>query len=71
MAELENSQQNKATNANPCGVDLNWLAGRTIVRVTNELAAITIEFDDGLVFKIQALLYKGEPFVGISPYKEP
>lgn len=70
MAETENSQT-KATNSNPCGVDLNWLAGRKIVRVTNELAVITIEFDDGLVFKVQALMYKGEPFLGISPYKEP
>lgn len=57
--------------SNPCGVDLNWLAGRKVVRVTNDLAMITMEFDDGLVFKIQALNYKGEPFVAITPYKDP
>jgi hypothetical protein len=58
-------------NENPCGVDLNWLAGRTIVRVTNELAMLTFEFEDGLVFKVQALNYKGEPFVAMTPYKDP
>ena len=42
--------------SNPCGVDLNWLAGRKVVRVTNDLAMITMEFDDGLVFKIQEII---------------
>lgn len=67
----ETVKTNSDTAQNPCGVDLNWLAGRKIVRVVNELAQVTFEFDDGLVFKIQALLYKGEPFVAMTPYKDP
>ena len=65
------ADNSRKKNENPSGVDLNWLAGRTIARVTNELAMLTFEFEDGLVFKVQALNYKGEPFVAMTPYKDP
>ena len=67
----ESNQANTTDGSNPCGVDLNWLAGRRVVRVTNDLAMLTFEFDDGLIFKVQALTYKGEPFVAMTPYKDP
>ncbi len=61
----------KPTAADGCGVDLSWLEGREIKRITNDLQNIVIEFEDGLIFKVQSLSYKGQPFLSFNPYQDP
>jgi hypothetical protein len=69
---MEETKQTETANANAgCSVDWSWLAGRKIVRATNDLQNIVIEFEDGLVFKVQALMFKGEAFLSFNPYKDP
>ncbi len=65
-AETKNQAKNDG-----CGVDWSWLAGRKIAHATNDLQSMTIEFEDGLTFKIQTMLYKGEAFLSFTPYKDP
>ncbi len=54
-----------------CSVDWNWLQGRTIADATSDLKSLTIRFEDGQTFKIQALTYKGEAFLSFTPYQDP
>ncbi len=54
-----------------CSVDWSWLQGRTIADATNDLKSLTIRFEDGQTFKIQALTYKGEAFLSFTPYQDP
>ncbi|HEX2916103.1 MAG TPA: hypothetical protein VH186_35410 [Chloroflexia bacterium] len=54
-----------------CSVDWSWLAGRKIVRAENDLQNMVFEFEDGQTFTVQALMYKGEAFLGFKPYKDP
>lgn len=54
-----------------CSVDWAWLEGRKIKRVVNDLQKLIIEFEDGLVFKVQALEYQNKPFLSFTPYKDP
>jgi len=65
------AQSQSGTSEQGCGVDWSWLEGRTIAHATNDLQNMTIEFEDGLTFKIQALLYKGQSFLAFSPHKNP
>ncbi len=54
-----------------CKVDWSWLEGRTIASVTSDLQNLNLTFIDGLSFKVQALNYKGQPFLGFNPYQNP
>jgi hypothetical protein len=54
-----------------CSVDWTWLQGRTIAAVTSDLKTLTIWFEDGQTFKIQALTYKGDAFLSFTPYQDP
>lgn len=54
-----------------CSVDWHWLQGRTVTDATNDLKTLTIQFEDGQTFKIQALTYKGEAFLSFTPYQDP
>lgn len=60
-----------AENQAGCSVDWDWLQGRTIAAVTNDLKTLTIRFEDGQTFKIGALTYKGEAFLSFTPYQDP
>ncbi len=56
---------------NGCSVDWSWLAGRKIATAHNDLRTLTIQFEDGQTFKIQAISYKGDSFLSFTPYKDP
>ncbi len=32
---------------------------------------VTLTFESGLVFKVRALLWRGQPFLGFDPHKRP
>jgi hypothetical protein len=68
----EKSGKVEAQNDNGgCTVDWNWLKGRVIANVWSDLQNIIITFEDGLVFKTQVAMYKGEGFLAFVPYKDP
>ena len=54
-----------------CQVDWTWLAGERVAKVQNSLDALTITFESGLEWKIQARLWKGAPFLAFAPYEKP
>jgi hypothetical protein len=54
-----------------CEVDWSWLVGERVVEVHNSLEAVTIKFENGLEWKIQAQLWKGAPFLAFTPWKRP
>jgi hypothetical protein len=58
-------------NNDGCTVDWDWLKGRVIANVWSDLQNLIITFEDGLVFKTQVALYKGEGFLAFTPYKDP
>ncbi len=70
---MEESQANPPAyeKQDGCSVDWRWLQGRTIAGATNDLKSLTIRFEDGQTFKIQALTYKGEAFLSFTPYQDP
>ncbi len=70
---VENEKTAQTINAadQGCTVDWSWLNGRAIASVTSDLQNIIIQFEDGLTFKVQALNYKGQPFLSFNPYKNP
>ena len=54
-----------------CAVDWSWLAGEKIVHVHNSLEAVTLRFESGLEWTIQARLWKGAPFLSFAPHEPP
>ncbi|MDB5081916.1 MAG: hypothetical protein JWP00_3840 [Chloroflexi bacterium] len=72
---MEESQAKAVTHTTEkkdgCSVDWSWLQGRTIAAATNDLKSLTIQFEGGQTFKIQALTYKGEAFLSFMPYQDP
>ena len=54
-----------------CAVDWTWLEGEEIAEVRNGLDTITFRFRSGLVFEVQARLWKGAPFVAFKPHERP
>ncbi len=67
------NQANSTTNQSDqgCSVDWSWLKDRVIASATNDLQNLTITFEDGQTFKIQALNYKGQAFLAFTPYEDP
>jgi hypothetical protein len=51
-----------------CAVGWTWIEGERIAAVTNSLDTLTIRFASGLVLEVQALLWKGKPFVSWKPH---
>jgi hypothetical protein len=54
-----------------CEVDWSWLLGERIASIRNRLDVIEIQFESGLVWKVEARLWKGAPFLAFDPWKAP
>jgi hypothetical protein len=54
-----------------CAVDWSWLAGERVRSVTNGLDSLVVTFESGLVFKVRALLWQGQPFLSFDPHAAP
>jgi hypothetical protein len=54
-----------------CAVDWSWLGGERIKEVRSTLDVLTITFESGLEWTVQARLWKGAPFLAFTPYEAP
>jgi hypothetical protein len=52
-----------------CEVDWTWLAGQKIRDIRSSLDALTITFESGLTWTVQARLWKGAAFLAFDPWR--
>ena len=59
----------RTDNADGCGVDWSWLAGREIVAAQSDLQSFRLTFRDGETLLVRAALFDGSPFLGFTPWR--
>jgi hypothetical protein len=54
-----------------CRVDWNWIAGSTIVGVSQDKQAVRLQLDPAGLLTISVQVWQGKPFLAFQPYKSP